>query len=875
MKSSTFFPFVALVFLQACFLSPDSTLNNIEASTTVSISLTSGQSASVSSAPIYFDLNLNSDIDSVMPNSILQFTGPTVLSYSISKISDSVYRVTVSSISGTGRLTASVNSINDSGLSLQPQSGASSVFVDISSGSTGITSLKNISQIDGNLYNTCYLSGTDVYCAGVDAVPTKYYHITPFFPKKISQWNDVKHLCSGDYITCVHNNDGTVNCAGDSPTLLGGTAADQDIPAANALTDVSAFDCGQAHSCGIIYDGTGDEGQIFCWGSNDAGQIGQGTSGGVFDSPTQITGVTNLKDVDAGHGHTCVIKSDDTVACWGYNNKGQSGQAAGANITTMTDVPSLTNIQGIKLNRYNSCALNTSNQLYCWGQNDQSQLGDGTTTSTHVPVLFASNVIEFVVGYEYICARNNSGDVLCAGINSYGRLPITSLAVDALVSTPTALTLPQTPNKIMATREAFCITHGADDEALCWGESRFGQFGNDFETVVKTPTQVTSYTNVVEDISSGYDYTCSIVSNTTAVGALSVPVSSQSDINCHGNTWYYKLGNGVFGSHDYVYHTPVPISSSVTDPVEIDSGRYHTCYRTAANTLHCVGYGALGDGTSIGFKTSPVTVDLTGVDTPESVSLAALSSCLLGSGNVYCWGDGVFGQLGQGVDLTVKTTPQAVALGGAASKISSKHNNHCALVSGAVKCWGDNSSLQLGESGFTTSESGTPRTVSLPSTATDFSVGYKHGCAVVAGEVYCWGESEFGQLGSAQSSGNFSPTKVNGLSSISISKIFSGYRHNCALTTLDKLYCWGDNHSGQIGNGNLDEIVSTPVEIIVPGTISKVSLGRSHSCVISSDRQYCWGNHAEGQLGLGEKKYTTDSMAGTQVLYNTDFEEMP
>ena len=859
---------LAAMGFASCNLSDDSLRGSIFGSSDgdssslvlVSIDRASGQASSTSAPPIIFEITFSQPVKPEVVDSLINFAGVTVTSYTVTQVTTSKYQVSANAISGTGRLDINLVSGTSDGMSMTPQSGADSTYVDVSSPATGITALTNISVIDGSFDNTCYVANSEVYCAGVTSLPLFHYHLTPFYPKKIDEWSGAQHVCTGDYSTCVWKADGTVSCGGTDSTVMGGTLPSDNLPATTALSDVVDYDCGQHHSCGIVSDGVGTEGELYCWGSNDAAQAGTGSAGGTVATATKVSGLQDLKATTAGHGHNCVIQSDDTVLCWGYNNAGQTGQTAGSPVTTPSAVSGLSNIVELKAGRYNTCGLNSSNQLYCWGQNNRGQLGNGSTTSTHVPQLFLSNVKEFSIGYEFICAIDTSDTLYCAGQNQYGRLsPIVGSSVGDNHTTPTALSLPVTPKKVFATREGLCVTHGSDDQARCWGESRFGQFGAGHDVIETSPVE-TVYPNNIDDVSTGYNYTCSI---------------SNMAVACHGDTWYYKLGNGVYASLDYNYHTPANITNAVANPVEVDAGRYHTCARNSSNEIYCWGYGILlGNGASSGFSNTPVQV--TGVSDASQVSLAAISSCYIQSsgGQVACWGLGDYGQLGQAADYGDYNTPQAVALGGSATKLSSKHNNHCALVGGTVMCWGDNTYKQLGDSTLVGTDSGTPRSVALMGAATDVAVGYHHACALVSGSVYCWGEATFGQLGTAQSTGTHYATQVAGLSSIT--SVYAGYRHNCALNGSNELYCWGDNHAGQVGNGNYDEVVSTPVKVTMPaGTVTNVSLGRSHSCALVGGKQYCWGDHSEGQLGIGQSTYLNTSSSGATPTYNADDDEFP
>lgn len=157
--------------------------------------------------------------------------------------------------------------------------------------------------------------------------------------------------------------------------------------------------------------------------------------------------------------------------------------------------------------------------------------------------------------------------------------------------------------------------------------------------------------------------------------------------------------------------------------------------------------------------------------------------------------------------------------------------------------------------------------------ARQVAMGTHHSCAVLETDVVeCWGDNEWGQLGNGEIGGTaVQPEPVQGVDSVA--RIFAGQTHSCALTSDNKLYCWGGNEVGQLGNGTFDQS-STAVAIDdqdIDGNIVEVALGDHHSCVLTDQSGvYCWGGHERGQVGIG----SSETAAFATPQYVEAFDEM-
>ncbi len=341
-------------------------------------------------------------------------------------------------------------------------------------------------------------------------------------------------------------------------------------------------------------------------------------------------------------------------------------------------------------------------------------------------------------------------------------------------------------------------------------------------------------------VSARADHTCA----QTAVGA----------IKCWGGNANGELGNGTTTGSN----VPVNVNGLSSGIRSFSTGVGHACALNAGGGVLCWGLndsGQLGDGSQTN-RAAPVNASaLSGIS--RGITAGRAHSCALTApGGVVCWGAGEAGQLGNGQD---KSSLQPVAVSGlsaAVAGLSAGWDFTCALTAaGGVLCWGDNRYGQLGNGSTTSSSS--PVTVSglTPGTRA-ISAGVDHACALTSvGGVVCWGRNQDGQLGDGTTTDSATPRPVNGLGS-GVKFISAGgdldASHTCALTISGSVKCWGSNQSGQLGNGG-GANSSSPVDVSGLSMGARaIAAGGSHSCAINATAELvCWGDNRSGQLGNG------------------------
>jgi alpha-tubulin suppressor-like RCC1 family protein len=319
--------------------------------------------------------------------------------------------------------------------------------------------------------------------------------------------------------------------------------------------------------------------------------------------------------------------------------------------------------------------------------------------------------------------------------------------------------------------------------------------------------------------------------------------------------------------------SPVCARSECVGLSGVHAGARHTCARFEDGSVRCWGDrrgGQLGDGTTA------MARGLTG-----AVEIAAgwdHTCARLADGSAHCWGSNQSGELGDGT-VEPRGYPAPVRGVAGVAQLAAGRGFTCArLADGQVACWGSNAVGQLGtgaaskppkaKGGEAAPDPPPLRSGVLPALAVSgaqwLSLGRAHSCGLIlGGSVVCWGDDSLGQLGRHAPPGEGAPKgkpraaaparpipPVKGLKGAS--EIAAGERHACARLADDTVRCWGDNASGQLGDGTTSARPA-PVEVKgLPASAFGLALGSLHTCAILTDATVaCWGDNARGQLGDG------------------------
>ncbi len=227
------------------------------------------------------------------------------------------------------------------------------------------------------------------------------------------------------------------------------------------------------------------------------------------------------------------------------------------------------------------------------------------------------------------------------------------------------------------------------------------------------------------------------------------------------------------------------------------------------------------------------------------------------AGGVECWGLNDAGQLGDGTTIDRAYPAPVYGLGpDPIFAVGTGEAFSCALsVVGALYCWGDNAQGQLGD-GTRISSLEPIAVLGLGGTVESFSPGREHVCAVLSGNTAkCWGDNTTGQLGNGNFVDRLLPTPVAGLGGL-VDGLASGYDHTCAVTISSDAYCWGQNNLGQLGDGTfIQRVQPTGVVGLSPsgtriGFVAQMAAGEFHTCSTTpTGTVFCWGDNLSGQVG--------------------------
>lgn len=323
---------------------------------------------------------------------------------------------------------------------------------------------------------------------------------------------------------------------------------------------------------------------------------------------------------------------------------------------------------------------------------------------------------------------------------------------------------------------------------------------------------------------------------------------------CWGQNAEGELGDGTFVSRA----TPQP--SLVTDAVDLASGEDTTCAILRDGSLVCWGLndlGQVGDG----------TMTDRAIPTPVSLPAAAIEvrvgqyhACArLADGTGRCWGSNVNGELGSATPSGNQLVPQGAPIGGVRS-LTVGDNVTCVIrADGSADCFGLDSKGELGD-GLTTSRF-TPMPILVPGPIASVVGGcHRHLCAVTeAGEVWCWGENMTGEVGNGTPSPfEATPIRVPGIADAV--QVTVGAFHSCARTAGGEIWCWGANDRGQLGDGTLTNGLA-PVRVATTGDVVDVQAHCSGTFVVRGDGTLAaWGS--ANLLGTGD---TVDQLAPVEV----------
>ncbi len=707
-------------------------------------------------------------------------------------------------------------------------------------------------------------------------------------------------LAAGGAHTCGLASDGKAYCWGDDfyGELGNGVAGDSAVPSAvdtSTIAGNKAFvqlSAGGLHTCGLTVDGV-----AYCWGDDAYGQLGNGGASQNSNSPSAVdtstmTGNKAFVELVSGINHTCGLTADGRAYCWGSD---QAGQLGNGGTSQDTQSPSPLDTSTITANQAfvqlsagggsHTCGLAADGKAYCWGSDFGGALGNGGTSQNSqspsavstTPIAGNKAFVKVGAGWGHTCAVTADGVPYCWGYDAYGQLGDGGTAQSS--QSPSAV-----DTSAFSGNRAFVQVSGgtyhtcglaADGAVYCWGYDLEGQLGNGGgSTDTQSPAAV--------DVSSIAGLRAFVQS--TAGGGQACGLTAEGVAYCWGDDFYGELGDGGTSSDA---DSPSAVDTSTISGnkafVKLVAGARQTCGLTADGKAYCWGYdgdGQLGNGGVVGNSRSPSAVDTSTISgnkafvqlTTGGGPLGGHACGRLADGVAYCWGSDSNGQLGNGATVGNKYSPFAVdtstIVGNKAFvQLSAGGDHTCGLMAdGAGYCWGRDSSGELGNGG-TSADATSPSAVDSSTIAgnaafVELATGVGHSCARTAdGSAYCWGSDFAGQIGNGGTPVDTQSPSALDVSPISgnrgVLQLTAGWYHTCGLTAERVAYCWGNDSSGTLGNGGpfLDAQSPSAVDtssIAGSRTFVQLTGGYADSCGITgAGAAYCWGSDGSGGLGNG------------------------
>ena len=358
-----------------------------------------------------------------------------------------------------------------------------------------------------------------------------------------------------------------------------------DLPKDFTYAQVSA---GTYHSLAL-----GSDGNTYAWGDNLYGQLGNGTRSSRSapvrvktpdrstypDLPEDFTYV----QVSAGQYHSLALGSDGNVYAWGYNNNGQLGDVTTSSRSapvrvktpdrkTYPDLPKDFTYLQVSAGYQHSLAVGSDGNAYAWGSNGDGQLGNGTRSSRSAPVRVKTpdrktypdlpedfTYLQVSAGGQHSLAVGSDGNAYAWGFNGYGQLgdgTTGTLTTPVIVRKPDRKAYPDLPKGFTYLQVSAGWQHslavGSDGNAYAWGENRYGSLGNN-----STSYASSSVPARVRDPASPRDTSKGLQATQVSGGfEYSLAVGSDGNAWAWGYNYYGQLGDGT-GNNKSV---PVPVS---------------------------------------------------------------------------------------------------------------------------------------------------------------------------------------------------------------------------------------------------------------------------------------------------------------------------
>jgi alpha-tubulin suppressor-like RCC1 family protein len=323
-----------------------------------------------------------------------------------------------------------------------------------------------------------------------------------------------------------------------------------------------------------------------------------------------------VASLGGGAAHMCAVLTNGDAKCWGWNAKGQLGDATTVDRASPVDVIGLHNVADIAGGQLHTCARLTNGTVSCWGTNSNGELGDGTTVDRPAPTAVSglSAVTQLTVGDSGGCALDSAGTVRCWGRPFGG-------------STPTVVGGFHAPiRQIVLTGSNLCAVTTAN-AVECVGNGYTGEFGSLSESLA-VPTVLPDLASGVKSIRKPYGVTCALM--------------LAGGVKCSGFASFGQIGDGSTVDPRQLPSSAIGLGSEVT---AISGGFTHSCVLINDGSVKC--WGNSGYGIALPNPATPSTIP--GLTAVTSLTGYGNGQCALrASGPIVCIGSNQYGTLGNG-----------------------------------------------------------------------------------------------------------------------------------------------------------------------------------------------------------------------------------
>ena len=764
---------------------------------------------------------------------------------------------------------------------------------------------------------------------------------TPVQPQNLT--TDVIAVASGGDHSIALKSNGTVWAwGGDAFGQLGNdaTLADSHVPVqVSGITTAVAVAAGHDHGLALLADGT-----VVAWGRNAHGQIGDGTNT-TRPTPVPVAGLAGVRAIAATYYASAAARSDGSVSTWGSNTNGTLG-VAGASSTRPLFVSGPTGVVALAGGSYHVLALGRDGTLWAWGANDYSQLGDGTTVDRTTPIKIAGAGLDWTVPMPTISLASSTyyaeQIVTLGGATTGALIHYTTNGAEPTQSDPSvspggtvnitqsgtlkakAFTSGMPPSDVAAATYVLIVPTPTCSVAN-------GTYNTDFTAAISTAGVTGTVIRYEIDgfvTGSSPVYAGPIAVNRSMALRSAATRSGWTDSNMHTCTYIMKVATPALspapGSYTGAQTVTVSTATSAvtlrytldgSEPREssptVASGGTVVVDKSGALTVrgfrsnwtasdirwgtYAISLGTLGTPTispAAGSYTSVQTVALSGpsgatlrytTDGSEPTFISriysgpiAVDATMTVKAKAFKEGYTPSATASSAFTITLSNTVAAVIFTPPAGTYTTTRTVTLTTVPTDATIHYTTNGLDPTTSDPSVASGGTVTVdrhlplkarafktgmTASPIRRADYQItgaiaaGYWHAVTVKAdGTVWCFGENNTGQLGNGTTTNSFTPVQASGLTgAVAVggggSVLHNG--HSLAVKSDGTAWSWGENNDGQLGDGTTTDRL-TSVQVSTLTNVKAVAGGQAHSLALKNDGTvFAWGDNEYGQLGDG------------------------